>query len=54
MRVPVGSSDGDILVTEVMAGETEIIGAEGAVRILDIAIVAGNATVIANGTARLA
>lgn len=37
-----------------MAGETKIIVAEGAVRGLDITVVASNATVIANSATRLA
>lgn len=54
LRVPVGSLDADIVATEVMTGETEVIVGEGAVRGLEITEVAGNATVKANRAARLA
>ena len=52
--VPVGPMDVDILATKIMTGEAEIMVGEGTVRRYEIAIVAGNVTVIANRASRLA
>ena len=52
--VPVGPMDVDILATKVVTGEAEIMVGEGTVRRYEIAVVAGNATVITDGASRLA